>query len=143
MSSLPDGSRPRPRRVAAPDTTPAQWTVRELNAARRTLRGQAAELRAEIDEAERSYAELQRNGGEGSGDDQADAGTKTFEREHAFSLTQNRRDLLRQVERALDRLAAGIYGTCEVCGAPIGKARLQAFPSATLDVSCKALQERR
>ena len=91
----------------------------------------------------RTIAALQRDSGEGSGDDQADAGTKTFEREHEMSLAANSRDLLSQVERALQRLDNGSYGICENCGNPIGKARLQAFPRATLCVSCKQREERR
>jgi len=90
-----------------------------------------------------AWAALQRDSGEGSGDDQADAGTKTFEREHEMSLVANSRDLLSQVERALQRLDNGSYGICENCGNPIGKARLQAFPRATLCVSCKQREERR
>jgi RNA polymerase-binding protein DksA len=127
-----------------PSAAPGEeWTAAELAEVRRDLEGQAAALRAEILAAEAAWAQLQRDGGDGAGDDQADAGTKTFEREHELSLTQNRRDLLAQVEHALARLDAGTYGLCENCGRPIAKARLQAFPSATLDVSCKQRQERR
>jgi DnaK suppressor protein len=50
--------------------------------------------------------------------------------------------MLRQAEHALERLDAGTYGTCENCGNPIGKGRLQAFPRATLCVTCKTKQER-
>jgi DnaK suppressor protein len=78
-----------------------------------------------------------------AGDDEADAGTKTFEREHELALTQNAQDLLDQGERTQDRIDAGSYGVCESCGQPIGKARLQAFPRATLCVACKQRQERR
>jgi len=86
---------------------------------------------------------MQRDGSnDGPGDD-ADAGTKTFEREHEMSLANNSRDLLQQVERALARLDAGTYGRCESCGAAIPKARLQAFPRVTLCVSCKQREERR
>ena len=60
-----------------------------------------------------------------------------------FALTQNAQDLLDQGERALDRIDAGTYGVCESCGQPIGKARLLAFPRATLCVACKQRQERR
>jgi RNA polymerase-binding transcription factor DksA len=38
---------------------------------------------------------------------------------------------LSQVRRAMERLDAGRYGTCEYCGGPIGAARLQALPEAT------------
>lgn len=34
------------------------------------------------------------------------------------------------VGRALDRLAAGTYGICGVCGGPIGVERLRAVPAA-------------
>ena len=48
-----------------------------------------------------------------------------------------------QVERALERLDEGSYGWCERCGNPIPVERLAAFPSATLCVTCKQLEERR
>ena len=60
-----------------------------------------------------------------------------------MSLANNSRDLLLQVERALERLDDGTYGRCENCGNPIPKARLQAFPRATLCVTCKQREERR
>ena len=60
-----------------------------------------------------------------------------------LALTQNAQDLLEQGERAQDRIDAGTYGVCESCGQPIGKARLLAFPRATLCVACKQRQERR
>jgi DnaK suppressor protein len=47
------------------------------------------------------------------------------------------------VERAIDRLGEGNYGYCERCGSAIPVERLAAFPSATLCVSCKQLEERR
>jgi RNA polymerase-binding protein DksA len=119
------------------------WTKTELAEIRSELDSQARELRGEITEAESAWAALQRDSGEGSGDDQADAGTKTFEREHEMSLAANSRDLLAQVERALQRLDNSTYGICENCGNPIGKARLQAFPRATLCVTCKQREERR
>jgi len=50
---------------------------------------------------------------------------------------------LADLDSALEALRAGTYGTCENCGGPIGKARLQAFPRATFCVTCKQRQERR
>ena len=78
-----------------------------------------------------------------AGDDEADASSKLFEREHELALSNNTRELLEQTEHALARIEAGTYGVCESCGKPIGKARLQAFPRATLCVACKQRQERR
>ncbi len=100
-------------------------------------------MRGEISVAEAGLADLLRDSGDGAGDDQADAGTKTFEREHEMSLANNARDMYEQTERALHRLDDHSYGVCESCGNPIGKARLQAFPRATLCMSCKQKEERR
>ncbi|MGK5641524.1 TraR/DksA family transcriptional regulator, partial [Streptomyces sp. URMC 126] len=93
--------------------------------------------------AEEAVSGLMRDSGDGAGDDQADTGTKNIAREHELALAANAREMLDQTERALVRLDAGTYGLCESCGRPIGKARMQAFPRATLCVECKQRQERR
>jgi DnaK suppressor protein len=102
------------------------------------------DLRAEYDQTISEIAEAQRDRlTDSAGDDQADTGTKTFEREQELSLANNLRERIDQVERALDRLEDGQYGWCERCGNAIPVERLAAFPSATLCVSCKQLEERR
>lgn len=45
-------------------------------------------------------------------------------------------ETLDQLNRAEARLAAGEYGSCEICGDDIGAARLQARPTATRCVRC-------
>jgi RNA polymerase-binding protein DksA len=100
-------------------------------------------LRQEISVAEADLVGLMRDAGDGAGDDQADAGAKTFEREQEISLANNAREMLIQNLHALERLDDGTYGVCESCGNPIGKLRLQAAPRATLCVTCKTKQERR
>ncbi|MEV4352562.1 TraR/DksA C4-type zinc finger protein [Actinoplanes sp. NPDC049596] len=102
------------------------------------------ELQAEYQQSISEITELARDRMEDSaGDDQADAGTKTFEREQEITLANNLLERINQVERAIDRLGEGNYGWCERCGNPIPVERLAAFPSATLCVSCKQLEERR
>ena len=130
-----------PERAVDADGT---WTDTKLVALRSELAADREALRQTITDAERALVAIQGDGsGEGAGDDQVDAGTKTFEREHEMSLAQNSKDLLSQVERALGRIDDRTYGACEACGRPIAKARLQAFPRATLCVSCKQREERR
>jgi DnaK suppressor protein len=119
------------------------WTGEELAQLRAELEAEAAGLRADIARAASDIAERLTDAVPDAGDDQADAGTKASEREHELALTQNAQDLLDQGERALARIDAGTYGVCESCGQPIGKARLQAFPRATLCVMCKQREERR
>ncbi|MFF3983307.1 TraR/DksA family transcriptional regulator [Streptomyces sp. NPDC001601] len=119
------------------------WTPEEVEEARTELTAEATRLRAELDASESALAGLMRDSGDGAGDDQADTGTKNITREHELALAANAREMLEQTERALQKLDAGTYGLCENCGNPIGKARMQAFPRATLCVECKQKQERR
>ncbi|MFD8421346.1 TraR/DksA family transcriptional regulator [Streptomyces sp. NPDC059668] len=119
------------------------WTPEEVAAARAELQSEALRLSTEITSSEESLAGLMRDSGDGAGDDQADTGTKNITRESEMALAANAREMLVQTERALEKLDAGTYGLCESCGEPIGKARMQAFPRATLCVECKQKQERR
>lgn len=119
------------------------WTAEELGEVRAELEAEVSRLQAEVAEAEQDLVELMRSFGDGAGDDQADAGAATLEREHELSVAQNTRTLLDQTQLALERIDQGTYGDCESCGEPIGKMRLQAFPRATLCLTCKQKQERR
>ncbi|MER7762377.1 TraR/DksA family transcriptional regulator [Streptomyces sp. NPDC097619] len=119
------------------------WTADEVADARAELTSEVLRLRAELDASEAALSGLMRDSGDGAGDDEADTGSKNITREHELSLASNAREMLEQSERALERLEAGTYGLCESCGKPIGKARMQAFPRATLCVECKQKQERR
>jgi DnaK suppressor protein len=119
------------------------WTRQELAQVRERLDDDIAAARREIRQVEEQVAERLEDPVEGAGDDPADTGAKVFEREHELALAYNTRDLLAASERAIERMDAGTYGVCDSCGRPIGKARLQAFPRATLCVSCKQREERR
>lgn len=119
------------------------WTAEELVEVRTLLETESQRLRDEISDAEADIADLLRSSSDAGGEDQADTGTKTFEREHEMSLAASHREMLTQTERALGRIENGTYGVCESCGNPIGKARLQAFPRATLCMTCKQREERR
>ncbi|MEU9720944.1 TraR/DksA C4-type zinc finger protein [Streptomyces sp. NPDC047976] len=119
------------------------WTPAEVAEARAELESEVLRLRAELDASEVAISGLMRDSGDGAGDDQADTGTKNITRESELALAANATSMLEQTERALERLEAGTYGLCENCGRPIGKARMQAFPRATLCVDCKQKQERR
>jgi RNA polymerase-binding transcription factor DksA len=119
------------------------WTEEEVAEVAEDLRGERERLLEEIAYADEQLAEMLRDAGDNAVDDQADAGTRTFEREQEISLAAGTAEKLAQVDRARRRLADGSYGLCENCGQPIGKLRLQAFPRATLCLSCKESQERR
>ncbi len=136
----PIKSAPTPIVVSESETP---WTPSELKVIRTEISKELERLRRELTIVELEMDSLIQESGEGAGDDQADAGTKTFEREHEMSLVINARDMVLQTERALDRIDSKRYGSCEECGNAIGKARLQVFPRATLCMLCKQKEERR
>jgi DnaK suppressor protein len=120
-----------------------RWTAAELAEVQDDLVADRDRLRSELNLAEHELHDLMRDAGDGAGNDQADVGSTTFERDHEMSLANNARDMLAQTEHALQRIADGTFGVCESCAEPVGKMRLMAFPRATLCLSCKQREERR
>ena len=132
-----------PARRLAVKADEKPWTKKELDEVRGELLAEQDRLRDELNLAEHELHDLMRDAGDGAGNDQADVGSTTFERDHEMSLANNARDMLAQTQKALARIEDGSYGVCERCGEPIGKMRLMAFPRATLCLSCKQREERR
>lgn len=130
---------------AAKTTAPTNArTVAETERIRSALAARRDELHQEYQQHRAEIAELQRDRlTDSAGDDQADSGSKTFEHEQELSLANSILERIHQVERAMERLDEGNYGWCERCGNAIPVERLAAFPSATLCVACKQLEERR
>ena len=62
--------------------------------------------------------------------------TIAFEREQVGSLVRQVEEHLRDIDAAVERVGAGTYGTCTVCGRPIPEERLDARPTATKCVGC-------
>jgi DnaK suppressor protein len=71
----------------------------------------------------------------------ADDATDVMEQERNLALIGGLQERLHDVDRALERLAAGTYGICERCGKPIATERLEVLPFATLCIDCKALDD--
>jgi len=59
-----------------------------------------------------------------------------FERAQLLGLLAGARRDLDAVDRAAQRLAAGTYGQCLRCGAPIPAERLEALPAAETCLAC-------
>ncbi|MDX6689717.1 MAG: DnaK suppressor protein [Solirubrobacteraceae bacterium] len=49
---------------------------------------------------------------------------------------------LARTERALAKIDAGTYGTCDSCGEPIARARLEAMPDGVMCLACADAQRR-
>lgn len=72
------------------------------------------------------------------GQHQADAGSDAYDRDFALSLLSKEQDALYEIDEALGRLENGTYGTCEMSGKKILKARLEAIPWARFTVECQS-----
>ncbi|TDC28884.1 TraR/DksA family transcriptional regulator [Micromonospora sp. 15K316] len=126
------------------DTVGTGRTEAETDKIRLSLQSRYDELSAEYEQAVLQSQVLRLvEVGDTAGDDQADSGTKTAERDTAQSLLRTILDRRAQYEHALARLEEGTYGFCEGCTAPIPVERLEIFPSATTCVTCKQTRERR
>jgi RNA polymerase-binding protein DksA len=69
-------------------------------------------------------------------DDEAAAAVDNVSRDMLAATLERERRTLREIESALMRLKKGEYGTCDSCGTPIAKARLDSLPWARLCIHC-------
>jgi DnaK suppressor protein len=119
-------------------------SAEEIDQIRVVLGGRLDDLNAEYEDAVTQNHQLRLvEIGDAAGDDQADSGSKTAERDAASSLIRTLLDRRTQAEHAMQRLDDGTYGNCEGCSNPIPWERLEVFPSATTCVHCKSNRERR
>jgi DnaK suppressor protein len=72
----------------------------------------------------------------------ADLATVTLDREIDYTLEENSEHLLKEIDRALEKIEQGTYGICETCGQPIAEERLLAIPYARQCIDCKRREER-
>lgn len=93
------------------------------------LRGQTAEVKTP-DEAT------------GYSQHQADQGTDDFDRTISLEVTSKEYGMLRQIERALEKIEDNTYGVCDLTGEEIPLARLEAVPYATMTVKAQEKLEK-
>jgi DnaK suppressor protein len=67
----------------------------------------------------------------------ADEGTDDFERTIALEVSGTEYKILKQIDRALEKISQDTYGICDVTGEPIPIARLEAIPYATMTVQAQ------
>lgn len=73
----------------------------------------------------------------------ADLGSDNWEQEFNLGLMENQRQVLREIDEALERIENGTYGICVATGKPIAKVRLRATPWAKYCIEYARLRERR
>lgn len=115
----------------------SSWTEQELASVRSALRADVARLRAEVSSTQHVMYDEMRESAEDFGDETTEVGSTWSDIGAETSVVDNASEIIAQSERAIARIASGQYGVCETCGRPIAKPRLEAFPRATLCVTCQ------
>ncbi len=75
-------------------------------------------------------------------EDLVDRANNAYTRELAFSISDSERELMHQIDLAIERLNSGAYGFCLHTGQQIGQARLEAIPWAKYSVEAQELLEK-
>lgn len=104
----------------------------------KTLLSRRTELRRRLGKELEDLAHVKHSSASG---DAADAAFDASGEELASTLAELESKELAQIERALRRLKAGIYGKCEACNCTIPVARLNALPYSTLCIKCQREME--
>ena len=97
---------------------------------------------------QRSEEVLKRSAKEDAGDlssygqHLADAGSESFERDMAYNLISNQKEILAEIEEAIKRIKNGTYGICEVTGQPIPESRLSSIPYTRCTKEGQEIKER-
>ncbi len=112
-------------------STVEKFQVR-LEEERERLLGLIEDYEQELEDARLSESSSDRSPDPGN----AEASSTKLEYAKELSIEQNTLDLLGKVERALERVAEGSYGSCESCGKSIPMNRLDVLPYATLCIDC-------
>lgn len=73
---------------------------------------------------------------------QADQGTDDFDRIISLELTDSEYKMLRQIDRALEKIDENTYGICDITSEEIPLRRLEAVPYATMTVQAQDKMER-
>lgn len=125
------------------DRVKTKFNKRELEQYRQILLRKRAELVGDISNMEDEA--LRQNSGSLSNVPQhmAEQGTDTYDQGLSLDLAAVDRNLLREIDDALKRIAQGVYGICERTGHPIKSERLQEIPWARYSIEAAREMERR
>jgi len=96
-------------------------------------------MRAQLTRTVKGSTEEAKNIDESSGysQHQADEGTDDFDRTVSLEVTSKEFGILKQIDRALEKINDNTYGVCDITGDDIPVARLEAVPYATMTVDAQ------
>lgn len=107
----------------------------ELDKFKQTLLSLRAQLTQSVLETKEDVKEVDEF--KGYSQHQADEGTNDFDRTISLELSNKEVSILKQIDRALEKIEDGSYGLCDVTGKEIPRARLEALPYATMTVEAQ------
>lgn len=114
------------------------WTDEEITAIREGLESAVARLNSELQMLGSSLAPVGSTMTLDVLHDELDVASQRSELLQDAVQAENAAAILQQTQAVLDRLSAGLYGVCEGCSGQVGRPRLEAFPRATLCITCAA-----
>jgi DnaK suppressor protein len=112
-------------------TTKSNQIRANLKAEKKRIEDELAQLKASG-----NYAMDERREGSPFGKREEEA-TESMELEKRLALERRLNSLLSEVDRALEKIDSGTYGTCDICNTAIDPARMEALPQAILCLSCR------
>ncbi|MBN2594301.1 MAG: TraR/DksA C4-type zinc finger protein [Sedimentisphaerales bacterium] len=119
-----------------------QRNIRNLNHFKTILLSKRNEVLKNFSELEYEFQQPKIDKGPLLPSHPAEAGTDNFDLENTAELLENERNILNDIDRALECMEQGMYGLCESCQKPISLKRLQAIPCVRLCVNCADKEEK-
>ncbi|MDQ2700661.1 MAG: TraR/DksA family transcriptional regulator [Actinomycetota bacterium] len=99
-----------------------------------------ADLRRQLSELEERLTEMKKPPERGStvgfGKRVGDGTTEAVSRFTEVAVADNLEITATRIERAIEKLEDGSYGTCDSCGNPIAAGRLRVSPASSLCIDC-------
>ncbi|VAX40091.1 hypothetical protein MNBD_PLANCTO03-755 [hydrothermal vent metagenome] len=119
------------------------FTKRQLDKYREILIQKRHELLGDIDSMETEALKSESGSLSHLPQHMAEQGSEAYEQTLALDLAATDRKLLLEIDAALDRIAAKVYGLCEQTGKEISKERLDELPWARYSIEAAREMERR
>ncbi len=113
---------------------------KQIEEFKKRLEEMRAHLASQVEGAQREVKTPEE--GKGYSQHQADEGTDDFDRTISIEVTSRETDLVRQIDRALEKIEENTYGKCDVTGEDIPLKRLEALPYATMTRDAQEAQEK-
>lgn len=124
-----------PKRTDIDQTEFKKLLLTERARIKKLVQVEEADIRAEMEDA--TTNELSHTSTFDSAENE-DTAAMMADRDRESALDENEKQLLHEIDHALDRMADGQYGICEITGEPIPVERLRAIPWATMTVAAAA-----